>query len=67
MFPELNVVFKGSFDKANKTSIYANRKLGLKAGLGLLGEVKTRHGLPVTIDIHLLEQEAPVAEICNIL
>ncbi|MDR1890648.1 MAG: 3-deoxy-8-phosphooctulonate synthase [Puniceicoccales bacterium] len=66
-FPELKIAFKGSFDKANRTSIYSNRGVGLKAGLGLLGEVKTRHGLPVTTDIHLPEQAAPVAEICDIL
>lgn len=58
-FPELKIVFKGSFDKANRTSIYSERGVGLKEGLRLLGEVKNRHGLPVTTDIHLPEQAPP--------
>ncbi|MDR2628793.1 MAG: 3-deoxy-8-phosphooctulonate synthase [Puniceicoccales bacterium] len=66
-FPELKILFKGSFDKANRTSIYSERGVGLEEGLRLLGEVKNRHGLPVTTDIHLPEQAAPVSEICDVL
>ncbi|MDR0693249.1 MAG: 3-deoxy-8-phosphooctulonate synthase [Puniceicoccales bacterium] len=66
-FPELKIVFKGSFDKANRTSIFSERGVGLEEGLRLLGEVKNRHGLPVTTDIHLPEQAAPVSEVCDVL
>ncbi|MDR2777011.1 MAG: 3-deoxy-8-phosphooctulonate synthase [Puniceicoccales bacterium] len=66
-FPDLKIVFKGSFDKANRTSIYSERGVGIREGLRLLGEVKNRHGLPVTTDIHLPEQAAPVSEICDVL
>ncbi|MCA9262645.1 MAG: 3-deoxy-8-phosphooctulonate synthase [Planctomycetales bacterium] len=65
--PRLNVVFKGSFDKANRTSIASARGPGIRAGLGLLSAVKQRTGLPVTTDIHVPDQAAEVAEVCDVI
>lgn len=60
-------VFKGSFDKANRTSVNAAPALGLEKGLAVLQSVKDTIGVPVTTDVHEKEQCAPVAEVCNIL
>ena len=60
-------VFKGSFDKANRTSVSGRRGLGLEAGLRVMAEVKARIGCPVLTDIHLPDQCAPVAEVVDIL
>ena len=49
--PELNLVFKGSFDKANRTSLAGERGTGLEAGLELLAQVKREHGFPVLTDV----------------
>ncbi|MHA2610247.1 MAG: 3-deoxy-8-phosphooctulonate synthase [bacterium JZ-2024 1] len=61
------IVFKGSFDKANRTSIQSFRGPGLKKGLSILAEVKKNTGLPVTTDIHLPDQAEPVAEVVDLL
>ncbi|MCA9178524.1 MAG: 3-deoxy-8-phosphooctulonate synthase [Planctomycetales bacterium] len=61
------VVFKGSFDKANRTSVGSFRGLGLDAGLEVLRRVSESTGLPVTTDIHLPEQAVPAAEVCALL
>ena len=63
----VQLVFKASFDKANRTSIDAYRGPGLKAGLAILNQVKESTGLPVTTDIHEPSQAAPVAEVCELL
>lgn len=60
-------VFKGSFDKANRTSVNAAPALGLEKGLAVLQSVKDTIGVPVTTDVHEKEQCAPVAEVCDIL
>ncbi len=60
-------VFKGSFDKANRTSVNAAPALGLEKGLEVLQSVKGTIGVPVTTDVHEKEQCAPVAEVCDIL
>jgi 2-dehydro-3-deoxyphosphooctonate aldolase (KDO 8-P synthase) len=65
--PHLDVVFKGSFDKANRSSIRSERGPGLVEGLKILAAVRDRYGLRVTTDIHLPEQSEPVAEVCDIL
>jgi 2-dehydro-3-deoxyphosphooctonate aldolase (KDO 8-P synthase) len=65
--PELNPVFKGSFDKANRTSLGSDRGPGMDEGLALLAKVKAETGLPVTTDFHLPEQAAPVGEVCDVL
>ena len=61
------VIFKTSFDKANRTSIGGARGIGLAAGLPILAEVRETSGLPVLTDIHALEQCAPVAEVVDVL
>ncbi len=60
-------VFKSSFDKANRSSIESYRGPGLEEGLKILQKVKETLGCPVITDIHLPEQAAPVAEVCDIL
>ncbi len=60
-------VFKGSFDKANRTSVNAAPALGLEKGLAVLQSVKDSIGVPVVTDIHEKEQCAPVAAVCDIL
>ncbi len=61
------IVFKSSFDKANRTSLESFRGPGLEAGVEILSRVKQVTGLPVTTDIHAPDQADPAAEICNIL
>lgn len=60
-------VFKGSFDKANRTSLGAAPGLGLDSGLKVLQSVKDTIGVPVITDIHEKEQCAPVATVADIL
>jgi 2-dehydro-3-deoxyphosphooctonate aldolase (KDO 8-P synthase) len=64
---KLPLVFKASFDKANRTSGKSFRGPGLKEGLKTLAAVKQKTGLPVTTDIHELHQVGPVAEVCDLL
>ncbi len=66
-YHNLNIVFKGSFDKANRSSIFSKRGPGLHEGLGLLSLIKSRYGLLTTTDIHLPAQAGPVAEVCDLL
>jgi 2-dehydro-3-deoxyphosphooctonate aldolase (KDO 8-P synthase) len=61
------LVFKSSFDKANRTSYSSYRGPGLDAGLAILARVRDRIGLPVTTDIHLPEHAAPAADVCAIV
>ena len=63
----VSLVFKASFDKANRTSIDAYRGPGLAAGLSILQRVKETTGLPVTTDIHEAHQAAPAGEVCDVL
>jgi 2-dehydro-3-deoxyphosphooctonate aldolase (KDO 8-P synthase) len=63
----LPVVFKASFDKANRTSGQSFRGPGLHEGLKTLGAVKRRTGLPVTTDVHETHQVPAVAEVCDLL
>jgi 2-dehydro-3-deoxyphosphooctonate aldolase (KDO 8-P synthase) len=61
------VVFKASFDKANRTSITSFRGPGLDEGLRVLGKVKEQTGLPILTDIHDASQAAPAATVADIL
>lgn len=61
------LVFKASYDKANRTSINAFRGPGMKEGLRILAKVKESLGLPVLSDIHSIEQIAPAAEVLDVL
>src|SRR5262245_13035169 len=63
----VQLVFKASFDKANRTSGAAFRGAGLSAGLKILASVKQETGLPVTTDIHESDQAEPVARVCDLL
>jgi 2-dehydro-3-deoxyphosphooctonate aldolase (KDO 8-P synthase) len=65
--PELNLVFKGSFDKANRTSLAGARGTGLTEGLRLLGDVRRSHGFPVLTDVHESAQVAAIAEVCDVV
>ncbi len=61
------LVFKASFDKANRTSITSFRGPGLDEGLRALAAVKARTGLPILTDIHEPSQAAPAAEVADVL
>jgi 2-dehydro-3-deoxyphosphooctonate aldolase (KDO 8-P synthase) len=61
------LIFKASFDKANRTSVDSFRGPGIEQGLDVLWQVKQATGLPVTSDVHLPEQAAAVAEVCDVL
>tara|TARA_B110000438_G_scaffold136949_1_gene132336 strand:+ start:838 stop:1674 length:837 start_codon:yes stop_codon:yes gene_type:complete len=63
----VQLVFKASFDKANRTSIHSFRGPGLDAGLDILGRIAQETGLPVTTDIHEASQAAAVADVCAML
>jgi 2-dehydro-3-deoxyphosphooctonate aldolase (KDO 8-P synthase) len=63
----LKIVFKSSFDKANRTSIKGFRGPGLDEGMRILGRVKDATGLPILTDIHEASQAGSVAEIADIL
>jgi 2-dehydro-3-deoxyphosphooctonate aldolase (KDO 8-P synthase) len=63
----IQLVFKASFDKANRTSSGAYRGPGLKEGLEILAEIRRATGLPVTTDIHESYQAAAAGEVCELL
>ncbi len=63
----VNLVFKGSFDKANRTSIDAYRGPGLDAGLEILAKVHQATELPVTTDIHEPHQAAAAGQVCHLI
>ncbi len=62
-----DIIFKASFDKANRTSIHSFRGPGLERGLEMLASVKERYGLKITTDIHEAWQAAPAGEVCDVL
>jgi 2-dehydro-3-deoxyphosphooctonate aldolase (KDO 8-P synthase) len=61
------LIYKSSFDKANRTSASSARGIGLERGLEILAEVKEATGLPVLTDVHESWQCRPVAEVCDVL
>jgi 2-dehydro-3-deoxyphosphooctonate aldolase (KDO 8-P synthase) len=61
------VIYKASFDKANRSNPDATRGPGLEAGLAALERVKRATGLPIVTDVHLPEQCAPAGEIADVL
>ena len=63
----IGLVFKTSFDKANRTSVKTQRGLGMKQSLPIMAEVRETHGIPVLTDVHAPEQCAPVAEAVDVL
>ncbi len=63
----LAIVFKASFDKANRTSVSSYRGPGLEKGLEILAEVKQATGLPVTTDIHETHQAEAAGKVCDVI
>ena len=64
---DLEIIFKASFDKANRTSIRSFRGPGLERGLQMLSDVKAKYGLRLLTDIHESYQAAPAAEVVDVL
>jgi 2-dehydro-3-deoxyphosphooctonate aldolase (KDO 8-P synthase) len=62
---KINYIFKGSFDKANRTSINGKRGLGLEEGLKVLSRIKEEFDVPVLTDVHEISQCRAVAEVCS--
>lgn len=62
-----DIIFKASFDKANRTSISSFRGPGLERGMKMLGDIKSRYGLRILTDIHESWQAAPVADVADVL
>lgn len=62
-----DIIFKASFDKANRTSIHSFRGPGLERGVQMLGDIKEKYGLKILTDIHESCQAAPVAEVADVL
>lgn len=62
-----DIIFKASFDKANRTSIHSFRGPGLEKGLQMLADIKSKYGLRVLTDIHESYQAAPAGEVCDVL
>jgi 2-dehydro-3-deoxyphosphooctonate aldolase (KDO 8-P synthase) len=63
----IGLVFKTSFDKANRMSLASGRGVGLQASLPVFAEIRDKLGLPVLTDVHTIEQCAPVADVVDIL
>ncbi|MGI6223709.1 MAG: 3-deoxy-8-phosphooctulonate synthase [Prevotella sp.] len=63
----IDIIFKASFDKANRTSIHSYRGPGLEKGLKMLSDVKDKYGLRITTDIHESWQAKPVGEVCDVI
>ena len=62
-----DIIFKASFDKANRTSVHSFRGPGIDKGLQMLADIKTRYGLRVLTDIHEAWQAEPVSQVADII
>lgn len=62
-----DIIFKASFDKANRTSIRSFRGPGIDKGLQMLADIKSKYGLRLTTDIHEAWQAQPAGEVCDVL
>lgn len=62
-----DIIFKASFDKANRTSLKSFRGPGMEKGLQMLADIKSRYGLQILTDIHESWQAKPVAEVADVL
>ena len=60
-------IFKGSFDKANRSSLAGQRGVGMEEGLAILSRIRDEFGVPVLTDVHDAAQCAPVAQACDVL
>ncbi|MDE7117572.1 MAG: 3-deoxy-8-phosphooctulonate synthase, partial [Bacteroidaceae bacterium] len=63
----LDIIFKSSFDKANRTSIHSYRGPGLEKGMQMLSDIKEKYGLRILTDIHESYQAQPVGEVADVL
>ena len=63
----IDIIFKSSFDKANRTSIRSFRGPGLEKGLQMLADVKSRYGLRILTDIHESYQAEAAGQVCDVL
>jgi 2-dehydro-3-deoxyphosphooctonate aldolase (KDO 8-P synthase) len=63
----VGVIYKSSYDKANRTSVAAARGVGMTKGLDILAEVRARTGMPVLTDVHAADQCGPAAEAVDVL
>ncbi len=63
----VSLIFKASYDKANRSSISSYRGPGLREGLRILAAIKKRTGLPILTDVHEVAQVGPAAEVCDVL
>lgn len=61
------LIFKASYDKANRSSLRSFRGPGIKEGLRILGAIKKRFALPILTDVHDVAQVAPAAEVCGVI
>ena len=64
---DIEIYFKASFDKANRTSVHSFRGPGLEKGLAMLDDVRRKHGLKLLTDIHESGQAAPAGEVVDVL
>ncbi len=64
---QIPLIFKASFDKANRTSINSYRGPGIEKGLEILNNVKEKLNIPITTDVHCIEQVEKVAKVVNLL
>jgi 2-dehydro-3-deoxyphosphooctonate aldolase (KDO 8-P synthase) len=64
---DMPLIFKSSFDKGNRSSLSSFRGPGIKKGLKVLGEVKKRFSVPITSDVHAVDQVEPAAEVLDLL
>lgn len=64
---EIEIIFKSSFDKANRTSISSYRGPGLDKGLQILSDIRSKYGLKLLTDIHESYQAKPVGEVVDVI
>ena len=64
---DINYIFKGSFDKANRSNLHAGRGVGMEKGLTVLNDIKEKYGVPVTTDVHETYQCEEVGKVCDVL
>lgn len=64
---DLDIIFKSSFDKANRTSIHSYRGPGLERGMQMLADIKEKYGLRILTDIHESYQAQPAGEVADVL
>lgn len=66
-YPQVQFIFKSSFDKANRTSLHSFRGLGLDTGIKIFEKIKKEFGLPILTDLHEPHQASPLSQVVDIL